>query len=147
MTKTNSLSRGKFVRSYFVFYWYLFVQAGKYSSILRLTIHKVGNPSPKGCLPIGNRNNQHCTNSLSAYADATATASGYLPYVFISGWEIPIRRFRFASPPVMHISPCGLRTKKHFCVLFSINKLTLKLHVNIKTITNSVYFVYSAVNK
>ncbi|MDR3199144.1 MAG: hypothetical protein LBU34_14850 [Planctomycetaceae bacterium] len=24
-----------------------------------------------------------------------------------------IRRLRFASPPVMHISPCGLRTKKH----------------------------------
>jgi hypothetical protein len=36
-------------------------------------------------------------------------------------------------------------TKKHSHVLFSINKLTLKLYVN--TITNSVYFVYSAVNK
>ncbi|MDR3199353.1 MAG: hypothetical protein LBU34_15905 [Planctomycetaceae bacterium] len=23
-----------------------------------------------------------------------------------------IRRLRFASPPVMHISPCGLKTKK-----------------------------------
>ncbi|MDR3199432.1 MAG: hypothetical protein LBU34_16305, partial [Planctomycetaceae bacterium] len=31
---------------------------------------KVGNPSPKGCLPIGNRNNQHEINSLSANADA-----------------------------------------------------------------------------
>ncbi|MDR3196828.1 MAG: hypothetical protein LBU34_03065 [Planctomycetaceae bacterium] len=28
-------------------------------------------PSPNGRLPIGNQNNQHCTNSLSADADAT----------------------------------------------------------------------------
>jgi hypothetical protein len=37
-------------------------------------------------------------------------------------------------------------TKKYFCVLFPI-KLTLKLYVNIIMITNSVYFVYSVVNK
>jgi hypothetical protein len=37
--------------------------------------------------------------------------------------------------------------KKPFCVLFSINKPTLKLYVNIITITNSVYFVCSVVNK
>jgi hypothetical protein len=37
-------------------------------------------------------------------------------------------------------------TKKLFCILIPINKLTLKLSVNIITITNSVYFVYSAVN-
>jgi hypothetical protein len=36
-------------------------------------------------------------------------------------------------------------TKKYFCVL--INKRTLKLYGNIMTITNSVYFVYSAVNR
>jgi hypothetical protein len=41
------------------------------SPILRLTIHKVGDLSPKGRLPIGNPNNQYCINSLSADADAT----------------------------------------------------------------------------
>ncbi|MDR3197872.1 MAG: hypothetical protein LBU34_08405 [Planctomycetaceae bacterium] len=30
---------------------------------------------------VGNLNNQHCTNSQSANADATATASGCLPLV------------------------------------------------------------------
>ncbi|MDR3197925.1 MAG: hypothetical protein LBU34_08675 [Planctomycetaceae bacterium] len=34
--------------------------------------HKVGNVSPKGYLPIGNRNNQHNINSRSA--------KGCLPY-------------------------------------------------------------------
>jgi hypothetical protein len=37
-------------------------------------------------------------------------------------------------------------TKKYFCVLLPINKLTPKLYVNIIMITNSVYFVYSVVN-
>jgi hypothetical protein len=36
------------------------------------------------------------------------------------------------------------QAKQHFCVLFSINKLTLKLYVNIITIIN---FVYLVVNK
>jgi hypothetical protein len=38
-------------------------------------------------------------------------------------------------------------TKKHFCVLFPINKPALNLYVNIITITKSVYFMYSTVNK
>ncbi|MDR3199288.1 MAG: hypothetical protein LBU34_15580 [Planctomycetaceae bacterium] len=67
-------------------------------------------------MPIGNRNN-HCTHSLSANADATATASGCLPYelsiirfanncrLFV-GVGILIRRLRAGYA---HHTACGVK--------------------------------------
>jgi hypothetical protein len=50
-------------------------------------LQEVGNrwvkaPRRSGCLPIGNRNNQHCTNSQSADADAIVRRT--IAYLLIS---------------------------------------------------------------
>ncbi|MDR3196747.1 MAG: hypothetical protein LBU34_02660 [Planctomycetaceae bacterium] len=50
---------------------------------------KVGNRSPSDCLPIGNPNNQHNINSLSANADATLRRRvAYLVIAYLLlGWR------------------------------------------------------------